>query len=473
VLHLDESTPHIQAVVVPVMKGREGGPRWRLSGKDMFDPERLAQLQQDWEDRLRPHGVGPRTKGSRARHTTLRDYYGALEAFRAEDGRMTLQVSEPPSRRLLEAPRAYAERVEGWRKEETARLRRELRPLAVEASRGRLYDAERRSGMAMRGELAQQAQDLNQTRLDLVDAREKLAVTKAEADRLRRTPINAVAAALGHTGPIGPKENAIDLVKRVGGLDYQESLAWLAQRFGADVAATAAREAAEPFTQHAAAAAPVTTKAERTKARLIAQQLDALAAPSYRVTVMSDGADGKRIGRNIGKDSKTGRETLFTRDEVIGLIPRLTAENARGGHVFVTPIDQAVHHVLVDDLSADRLKALRAEGYAPAVVLESSPGNHQAVLKVPVHAAPKEAVNELFKDMNRARGDEKITGLIHPFRLAGFENRKTKHQQPDGRFPFVQVVEAVNRMCGRAIEVVRVYAQRQAEAAAPRPRGPR
>ncbi|RYG62639.1 hypothetical protein EON80_22740, partial [bacterium] len=68
VLHLDEATPHIQAVVVPLMRKKEGSG-WRLSSRDMFDPTRLASLQQGWEDRLQPHGVGLRTKGSRATHT--------------------------------------------------------------------------------------------------------------------------------------------------------------------------------------------------------------------------------------------------------------------------------------------------------------------------------------------------------------------------------------------------------------------
>lgn len=461
VLHLDEATPHIQAVIVPVMRRKDDAKGFRLSGRDMFGPEQLGRLQQDWEDRLRPHGVGPRQKGSRATHTTLREYYGALEAFRAEDGRQDLDVAQPPQKRLLEAPGAYQGRVDTWRKAEAKRLRDELRPLAVQASRGRLYDAERRRTTELRAELATAAADLGEVRLALVETQDQLAVTKDQVARLRATPINAVAAALGFTGEIRPKENAIDLVKRVGELEYGQAVTWLAQRFGAQTAATAVREHALPGAVAAAAAEPVTTKAERVKARLVAQQLDALAAPTYRVTVMSD-RDGKRVGRNIGK-ARDGTEKLFTRDEVIGLVPRLTVENARGGNVFLTPIDPAVHHVLADDLTATGLDDMRRRGYAPALTLETSPGNHQAVLKVPVGAAPKESVNEWFKDLNRDVGDAKITGLIHPFRLAGFENRKDKHQGEDGRFPFVRVVEAVNRLCGRATELVRAYAARQAE----------
>lgn len=466
VLHLDEASPHIQAVVVPLMKGKDG-TGWRLSGRDMFGPEQLAELQQSWEDRMRPHGVGPRTKGSRARHTTLREYYGVMEATRSEDPRIPLEISAPPARSLLTSPAAHAEAVDGWRQAEAKRIRDEMRPLAIQAARGRLYDAERRSGMEQRAILSERAQELSQARTDLVETRQELEVTKEEAARLRRTPINEVAVALGWTEPVGPRENAIDLVKRAGGLDYQQALAWLAQRFSPDLAATAVREVALPMARAAAVGEPVQTKAEAVKAKAIARQLSALAAPAYRVTVMRD-VDGRRVGRNIGRTRDSETETLFTQAEVVDLVPRLTVENARGENVFITPIDPAMHHVLVDDLDEAALQTLKGRGYQPATVLESSPGNFQAVLKVPVAAAPKDAVNTWFKDLNRDLGDEKIVGLSHPFRLAGFENRKEKHRGADtsaeGRFPFVRVVEAVNVACHRAVALVRRYA-RQAEAA--------
>lgn len=459
VLHLDEATPHIQAVVVPVLRKRGGEEGMRLSSRDMFDPERLASLQQDWEDRLRPHGVGPRTKGSRATHTTLREYYGSLAAFESEDSRVDLQISDPPPRGILEPPTAHKERVGEWRKAENKRLRDELRPLAVAASRGRLYDAERRRTAELRGELATAAADLGTTRLAMVEAQDEATRSKAEVARLRATPINAVAAALGFSGAIGPKENSIDLVKRAGGLDYAQAVTWLAQRFDVEMAATAVREKALPAALAALDADPVLTKGERVKTRLVTRQLDALAAPGYRLTIMSD-HDGKRVGRNLGK-AKDGTETLFDKAAVLNLIPRLTAENARGGNVFITPIDPAVYHVLADDLTADGLADLERRGYAPALVLETSTGNHQAVLKVPLSAAPKADANEWFKDLNRDLGDQHITGLIHPFRLAGFENRKDKHQAADGRYPFVGLVQAVNRLCNRATDLVKAYAERR------------
>lgn len=464
VLHLDEATPHVQAVVVPIMPGKSDRSQLRLSSKDMFNPKGLTALQQRWEDRMRPHGVGPRTKGSRARHTTLREYYGALEATRASDRRPTIKISEPPQKGLFQGSESHRREVEDWKRAEAKRLKDELRPLARDASRGRLYDAERRSGVELRAALADKAEKLGQ-------AYEQMGLDDAEIRKLRNTPINDVAAALGHTGPIGPKENAIDLVKRVGELEYRPAVAWLAQRFGPEVAATAVREDALRAAERDVSAKAVLTKAERTKVRLVGQQLDALAAPAYRITVMTD-RDGSQVGQNLGK-SEDG-ERFFSRNEVINLIPDLTVANARGGNIFVTPIEDGTHHVLIDDLEASGIESLTGRGYTPATVVESSPGSFQAVLKVPAASTDKADVNSWFKDLNRDLGDPKITGLRHPFRLVGFENRKAKHEQDDGRFPFVRLVTAVNRICGRAVEVVQGYAQKRLDIERqPKPKGPR
>lgn len=464
VLHVDEATPHVHAVVVPILKGQEG---YRLSGKDMFGPDALSALQQAWEDALQPLGVGQRLKGSRARHTTLKEFYGSLDAFKTERQAKPVEISSPPAKAFLEGSAAHQGRVDEWRRSEAKRLRAERRPLEIAASRGRLYEAERLAGAELRSLASEQAEEVGRLREMVADANTQAERSKAEIAALRGAPLNEVAALLGYSGEVGPRENAIDLTMRIGGLNYRESLAWLAQRLGPETAATAAREhVAQRLPE--IAAAPVATKSEKFKARVVGEQLDALAAPAYRITVMRM-VDGKQVGQNLGKSKEDGPERTWSRDDVVALLPQLTTHNVRGGNIFVTPLDPAAWHVLADDLTADGLATIKARGYAPAAVLETSPGNHQAVLKLPKSAADKEAVNRWFKDLNRDLGDAKITGLTHPFRLAGFENRKDKHQQPDGRFPFVRLVEAVNRACARSVAIVRSYARQHQQG----PGGPR
>lgn len=457
VLHLDEATPHVQAVVVPIMRKKDDAPGWRLSAKDMFNPKSLGSLQDRWEARMEPHGVGKRVKGSRARHTTLREYYGVLEETREWDPRPKISLSDPPQKKFLENSESHQERLKQWKNAERKRLREELRPLAVQASQGRLYDAERRAYDQILGKVEIQREKLQK-------AYERIKSDKAEIERLRRTPINSVAAALGWTEPLKPRENAIDLTMRAGQLSYSDALGWLAQRFGADTAATAAREYVELAAKQLEKereSRPILTKAERVKQDALKRQFEALGAPAYRITVMEH-REGKKVAQNLGKRGRGQPEKLFTAQEVREMIPRLTAINARGGNIFITPLDEAVHHVLLDDLSEAGLKKLKAEGYSPALVQETSPGSIQALFKIPQEGTDKSAVNEWFKDLNRTYGDPKITGLTHPLRLAGFQNMKPKHEGADGgRRPFVRLLEHTGQLCRKALAVVLAYPQQQ------------
>lgn len=456
VLHLDEATPHIQAVVVPVMPHKTEEGRFRLSGKDMFGPEALHALQQAWEDRLTSHGVSPRQVGSKTRHVTLREYYGSIEEFADHDPRKAIKLETPPVRGRIEAVEAYEARTAAWKKGEEKRLRKEMRGLAADASRGRLFDRERRSRSEVVGKLQSASIALRGAKEALTEASAELDLSKEQIAELRRTPINAIAARLEWDGPIPKKANAIDLVKAAGDLDYNQAVAWLAQNFGPAIATTAVREVTvRDMTRHVDGP-KVWTKSEQTKRRIVAEQLDALAAPAYRLTIMRQDADGRSIGQNLGKGQNGSPERFWSRDEVLDKVGDLTAANISGGNVFVTPIDDNAYHVLIDDLDAPRLAEMRDEGYRPATVIESSPGSFQAVVKVD-RRYPKDSVNEWFKDMNRSRGDEAITGLTHPFRLGGFENRKEKHKGTDNRYPFVAIREAVGTFCARAREVIHTY----------------
>jgi len=457
VLHLDESTPHIQAVIVPILKKKDG-PGFRLSGKDLFNPPALEALQQKWEDQMSNHGVGPRIKKSTARHNPIKRYYAALESAAKNDPVPGLKISDPPAKGLLESSKAHSAKLLTWKEGQEKALKKKLKTLSVEASRGRLYEAERRSAEQLVGILHERHGEIHQLETEVASTRRELELTKEQVAALRAAPLNKVVAMLGYTGVVAPRENAIDVVRRVGELDYKGAVAWLAQRFGTDLAAAAVREAAVNKIEEAAAGPAVFTKAEKTKRLLVSRQLDALAAPSYRITLMRTDEDGKKIGRNLGKGRAGAPERTFSKAEVLEMIPQMTAANHGGSNVFITPIDPDTHHVLVDDVKPESLQALQERGYAPCLVLETSPQNHQVILKIPHgEATPRDAANEAFKDLNRDLGDQHITGLVHPVRLAGFENRKEKHRTANG-YPFVGLGVAVNRLCRRAMALVQSYA---------------
>src|SRR5512144_3005190 len=104
-----------------------------------------------------------------------------------------------------------------------------------------------------------------------------------------------------------------------------------------------------------------------------------------------------------------------------------------------------------------QLERLIKDGYQPAVVLESSPGNYQAVITLPKLGTPhdRDVGNRLAEQLNRDYGDPKLSGCIHPHRAPGYENRKPKHQREDGTYPEVKLLRAERRECEKTLEHAR------------------
>jgi len=96
VLHLDEKTPHLQAVIVPL------APDGKLSAKRLFgSPKLLSDLQTAYHNAVKKFGLQRGIKGSDREHISMRDFY--------QDQRSGMDI-------LLEAiktiPRKGA--LEGW-----------------------------------------------------------------------------------------------------------------------------------------------------------------------------------------------------------------------------------------------------------------------------------------------------------------------------------------------------------------------
>uniref|UniRef100_D5X3W5 DNA topoisomerase n=1 Tax=Thiomonas intermedia (strain K12) TaxID=75379 RepID=D5X3W5_THIK1 len=138
------------------------------------------------------------------------------------------------------------------------------------------------------------------------------------------------------------------------------------------------------------------------------------------------------------RDARTGlmMHRKWSRSELERSVPWLKRMNARGNDIYVRP-DGDHGLVLVDDLKAEALERMQREGYAPAALLETSPGNFQAWVKLseaPLSVAVRtRAAQELAQhyggDLNSADGR-------HFGRLAGFTNRKPQHTRHN-RQPYV------------------------------------
>lgn len=130
----------------------------------------------------------------------------------------------------------------------------------------------------------------------------------------------------------------------------------------------------------------------------------------------------------------------WTKEILLKSIAWLRFENLQGRNIYVRPA--GVHSLsLVDDLKAEAVENMKREGFAPAAVIETSSNNFQAwvhhgrILDKQLSTAAAKALARRFA------GDQGSADWRHFGRLAGFTNRKEKHRQPDGHFPYVRLIE--------------------------------
>jgi chorismate mutase len=87
----------------------------------------------------------------------------------------------------------------------------------------------------------------------------------------------------------------------------------------------------------------------------------------------------------------------------------------------------------------------RLEGFTPAVVVETSPGNFQAWLNHG-QVLPKQLSTLAARTLaERFVGDSGAADWRHFGRLAGLTNRKPKHRAEDDRYPFVHLIQATGQ----------------------------
>lgn len=164
----------------------------------------------------------------------------------------------------------------------------------------------------------------------------------------------------------------------------------------------------------------------------VKKHLSAIESPLYEVGVFFPASEK-------AADSKM---LLRTWDEaaVLKSVPWLRAKNAEGAAIYVRPKGEH-QYSLVDDLQGDAVARMRTEGFAPAIVIETSPANFQAwlnhgeVLEKRTSTAAARALAVRFG------GDPGAADWRHFGRLAGFTNRKPAHIQENGLYPFVKVSE--------------------------------
>ncbi|MBG1262220.1 MobV family relaxase [Nostoc commune] len=255
-LHLDESTPHIHAYIVPVNE-KTG----RVSHDAMFGGRggqgriKLSKLQDSYAAALAPLGIERGVKGSKATHTKVKEYYQAVNSEPLTAVITNNQLAPTP----FESASSYVARIQSDEH--------------FQAINHQLAD---RSFMAERLERAEQRARASEKERQQLEKRVRS--LEAQTQQLRDLPLEDVAWELGlhheqgkwkgHGNIInidGPKfydfapeqqkggGGAIDLVMHVNQCNLRQAVVWLHERFGeagAERAAIAkAREVAAEIIQ--------------------------------------------------------------------------------------------------------------------------------------------------------------------------------------------------------------------------------
>ena len=438
VLHQDESTPHLVAYVVPERDGRLNARA--ITGT----PELLSSMQTSYADAMATFGLERGTPGSKAKHQTVKDWYGHLNVAAAVGRKKMNAVADPalpPVMPFWTMPKARQKALRTWQGVEKVKRREIVQQAAKSALAASTAQAEVHDLQQHNGRLVEKVTGL---RIELTAAYEALGLGKEDVAALRKSNTTLVAQRLSHGGPVLPKENAIDFLKRAAGFDYGQAVAWLHAEFGPVVTGAVVSKAAE----QADAPRPF-TKSETMIKRAVDVQLDAIDCEKYRVTLMSYDAQKSFLpGKPKGKN---GPERFYSYKEIIEMIPFLRYQNNQGMNILVTPVDDNGYYILLDDTKLSQAE-LELKGFKPCLYQSTSWNSNQAVLKVPKNM-DREAVLAVCQELNREYGDPEMQALRQPFRLAGFRNMKPRHLK-DGIYPFVKVIAALNTVCRLCINMI-------------------
>lgn len=142
-------------------------------------------------------------------------------------------------------------------------------------------------------------------------------------------------------------------------------------------------------------------------------------------------------------------ERLWTAAQLIhpATVRFLRVRNREGCDIYIQPYapDRNPGYILVDldQASPSVVETMRANGHAPCVVLQTSPGNLQAWVRVSVTPLEPAVASAIGKQLARTYGgDSASTDWRHLGRLAGFTNQKPQRRSPGGYPPWVKVWQA-------------------------------
>jgi hypothetical protein len=180
-----------------------------------------------------------------------------------------------------------------------------------------------------------------------------------------------------------------------------------------------------------------------------------IALKAVQLQLQAMGADRYELGVRVPPEkSDDGKSHMKLRNgqndigltigEVFDKLDWCAAENAKGHHIYIRPSGPS-QLTLIDDLTRKGLDTLLDNGYTPACVVETSPGNFQTWLKHAWTLNSEEGTVAAKILAERFGGDPNSADWRHFGRLAGFTNPKPLYRLANGLFPYSQLKFALSK----------------------------
>jgi hypothetical protein len=238
-LHLDESTPHIHAYIVPLNE-KTG----RVSHDAMFGGRggqgriKLSKLQDSYAAALAPLGIERGVKGSKATHTKVKEYYQAVNS----EPLTAVITNNQLAPTNFESARNYVARIQSDEHFQAINHQLADRKFLIERlerAEQRARDSEKERQQLEKRVRSLEAQTQQLRDLALEDVAWELGLNyERERWRGHGHIINIDAEKFYDFAPEHSKGSggAIDLVMHVNQCNFRQAVVWLDERFGsADV----------------------------------------------------------------------------------------------------------------------------------------------------------------------------------------------------------------------------------------------
>jgi hypothetical protein len=149
----------------------------------------------------------------------------------------------------------------------------------------------------------------------------------------------------------------------------------------------------------------------------VKEQLDALDAEEYKITLKSQNEGYVFCNRLLGTDEilEDKRFVILANKNIIEKL-----------NVYITPISQKYDYYLIDNVLEEELHEIKAT-YTICCLIEPFYKNFQVVIKTENLTIPDELKDKHLKNLNIKYGNAHIDSRISPFRLAGFKNMTKKY----------------------------------------------